>query len=105
MEIISNKLKVCEEEKILLEEQVKTIKLKHGIAKDNYEDLLIEQFEVMRSSFLKKLEEVTLELNNNKTNHRKSIFYLEEELKQEKQIKDLFVRQISNLQKHFNVEK
>lgn len=70
--------------------------------KDAYEELLIEQFETMRNSFIKKIENINIELVTIKSNYKKSIIYIEEELKQEKQIKELFLKQFSELQKLIN---
>ena len=66
--------------------------------------MLIEQFDTMRNAFISKIENMNLEINNIKINSRKTIFYIEEELNQEKHIKELFLNQISDLQKHFNIK-
>lgn len=47
---------------------------------------------------------MNIEINNIKINSRKSILYIEEELSQEKHIKELFLKQITDLQKHFNIK-
>ena len=96
------RLSSYEEEKILLTQQIATIKSRHGLVKDAYEELLIEQFETMRNSFIKKIENINMELVAIKYNYKKSIIYIEEELKQEKQIKELFLNQFSQLQKLIN---
>ena len=87
-----------DEEKILLEQQVRRLQSSNGY-KDAYEELLIEQFETMRNSFLTKIELINSELNVLKSNSRKQLFYMEEELKQEKYVKELFLRQVNDLQK------
>jgi len=67
--------------------------------KDAYEELLIEQFETMRLSFIKKIEEINIDVTQTKSTLRKTILYLEEELKQEKQVKEVFLKQLSDYQK------
>ncbi len=96
------KISSLEEEKVLLNQQIAIIKNRHGLIKDAYEELLIEQFETMRNSFIKKLENVNSELVTIRSNYKKSSLYIEEELKQEKQIKELFLKQFSELQKLIN---
>lgn len=44
------------------------------------------------------------ELNNTKLSYRKQIQYYEEELKQEKYIKELFLRQLTEFQKMFQTK-
>lgn len=88
-----------EEEKVLLIRQIETFKAKHGMIKDAYEELLIEQFETMRLSFIKKIEEMNSDITITKSTLKKTILYLEEELKQEKQIKEVFLKQLTDYQK------
>lgn len=92
-------ISIIEEEKRLLNEQIQLIKSRHGVVKDAYEELLLEQFDVMRKAFIQKLEDMNSELMLVKNGYRRNIIYMEEELKQEKHIKDLFLRQIGDLQK------
>jgi hypothetical protein len=58
----------------------------------------------MRNSFLSKIDLINAELSNTKLSYRKQIQYYEEELKQEKYIKELFLRQVTEFQKMFQVK-
>jgi len=51
----------------------------------------------MRSAFLSKLDLMNAELTENKATNKKQIFYLQEDLKNEKYVKDLFLKQVSDL--------
>jgi hypothetical protein len=53
----------------------------------------------MKASFIKKIDQLNEELCNQKTSFRKKISYLEEDLTQTKYVKDLLVRQVTELQK------
>ena len=51
---------------------------------------------------MKKIEELNEEINKVKIDSRKKLYFLEEELTQTKNVKDLFLKQIIDLQKRFN---
>jgi len=56
----------------------------------------------MKSAFIKKLEDLNEEINKIKIDSRKKLYYMEEELSQTKNVKDLFLKQIIDLQKRLN---
>ncbi len=56
----------------------------------------------MKSAFIKKIEELNEEINKIKIESRKKIYFIEEELTQTKNVKDLFLKQIIDLQKRIN---
>lgn len=58
----------------------------------------------MRTAFLNKIDILNADLNETKNTYKKQVFYLNDELKNEKYIKELFVRQISELQRLVKVE-
>jgi hypothetical protein len=53
----------------------------------------------MKTAFVKKIEELNEEINKIKIDSRKKLFFMEEELTQTKNVKDLFLKQIIDLQK------
>jgi len=58
-----------------------------------------EQFENMRKSFIKKIEELNEEIHRIKIESRRKINTLQEDLTQITYVKDVFLRQITELQK------
>jgi len=74
--------------------------IKKGIDFENYEVILHEQFTNMKKSFTKKIEDLNQDLTDMKIDSRRKIYSLEDELKQSNHIKDLFLKQISELKKH-----
>ena len=70
---------------------------------DSYEQVLLEQFETMKSAFVKKIDDITLELSQTKSDSRSKIYSLEQELKESKHLKDVFLQQIIQLQKQLNI--
>ena len=59
----------------------------------------MEQFDKMRGFFLNKIDILNSEVHDIKISTRKQIHYIEDELKQEKHVKELFLRQINELQR------
>ena len=53
----------------------------------------------MKNSFVQKIDQLNEQLISEKSNYRKKVYYLEEELEKTKNIKDLFLRQLTELQK------
>jgi hypothetical protein len=53
----------------------------------------------MKKSFVEKLDSLNEQLVNDKTNFRKKIHYIEEQLEQTKKIKDLFFKQVTEFQR------
>ena len=54
----------------------------------------------MKKSFVKKIEQQNNTINDMKIDSRKKIYGLEEELKQVTYIKDVFLKQITELKKN-----
>lgn len=53
----------------------------------------------MKSAFLKKIDDLNCELHTNKVESRKKIYMLEEDLGQTKNVKDLLLKKLTELQK------
>ena len=70
---------------------------------DSYEQVLLEQFETMKSAFIKKIDDMTEELSQLKSDSRTKIYSLEQELKESQHLKDVFLQQIVQLQKQLNI--
>ena len=70
---------------------------------DSYEQVLLEQFETMKSAFIKKIDDMTEELSQLKRHSRTKIYSLEQELKESQHLKDVFLQQIVQLQKQLNI--
>jgi hypothetical protein len=58
-----------------------------------------EQFDQMKSTFTKKLENVNDEMNKIKIESRRKLNSLQEDLSHVTYIKDMFLKQITELQK------
>ena len=67
---------------------------------DSYEQVLLEQFETMKSAFVKKIADLTDELTTTKTDTRAKVYELEQELKETQHLKDVFLQQVIQLQKN-----
>ena len=67
---------------------------------ESYEQLLQEQFDEMKKSFMKKIEQQNNTITDMKIDARKKIYSLEDELKQVTYIKDVFLKQITELKKN-----
>jgi hypothetical protein len=65
----------------------------------SYEELMQEQFEQMKLTFTKKLESLNEDMNKIKIESRRKLNYLQEDLTQVTYIKDMFLKQITELQK------
>jgi hypothetical protein len=68
----------------------------------SYDKLVIEQFDNMKASFIKKIENLSDELVKIKHDHKTAILKLENELAVVKQMKDLFMSQIISIKKNYN---
>ena len=51
---------------------------------ESYEAVLLEQFEKMKAVFVKKVDVLTTELNESKSNSRKQIYDMQNELSKQK---------------------
>lgn len=58
-----------------------------------------EQFDNMKNTFLKKIEQLNEETSQIKLDSRRKVNMLQEDLTQAVYVKDLFLRQITELQK------
>ena len=65
---------------------------------DSYEEVLKEQFETMKNSFLRKIETLDEELNNVKQESRLKLYQMEEEMKESNYLKNVFLKQVISLQ-------
>jgi hypothetical protein len=63
-----------------------------------------EQFDAMKNSFVKKIEELNNEMHGMKIDYRRKLYDIEEDLSQTKHIKDVFLKQITELQKRINIK-
>lgn len=70
---------------------------------DSYEQVLLGQFDTMRNAFTKKIAELTDELSKNENESRVKMYSLKEELKEANNLKDVFLKQVLQLQKHLNI--
>ena len=66
---------------------------------ESYEQVLLQQFEIMKKAFITKIENLTIELNKAKQNSRKKIYQIEQNIKESEHLKNIFLQQIVNLQK------
>ncbi len=66
---------------------------------ESYEAVLLEQFETMKAAFVKKVDALTTELNENKSNSRRQIYDMQNELSETKNLKNIFLQQVISLQK------
>ena len=66
---------------------------------ESYEAVLLEQFETMKAAFVKKVDALTTELNESKSNSRKQIYDMQNELSETKNLKNIFLQQVFSLQK------
>ena len=58
-----------------------------------------EQFDLMKSTFMQKIESLNEEMNKTKIDSRRSLNSIQEDLTQVTYIKDMFLKQITELQK------
>ncbi|MCQ2816442.1 MAG: hypothetical protein MJ252_04160 [archaeon] len=65
---------------------------------DSYEQVLLQQFNTMKESFMKKVEELTYELEQGNNKHRCEMRQLKQELDETKKLSDIFLNQVLSLQ-------
>ena len=65
---------------------------------DSYEEVLREQFDTMKNSFLNKIELLNEELNDIKHESRIKLYQMEEEMKECNYLKNVFLNQVISLQ-------
>jgi len=88
---------VINEERKSLKQSIDKIRNK-GYDPDSYEEVLREQFDTMKKSFLKKIEDLDEELNSIKQESRVKLYQMEEEMKESNYLKNVFLKQIISLQ-------
>ena len=88
---------VINEERKSLKKNLDKLK-KTNYDPDSYEEVLREQFETMKNSFLKKIEILEEELNNIKQESRLKLYQMEEEMKECNYLKNVFLNQVITLQ-------
>ena len=88
---------VINEERKSLKKNIDKLK-KTEYDPDSYEEVLREQFETMKNSFLKKIEGLDEELNNVKQESRLKLYQMEEEMKETNYLKNVFLNQLITLQ-------
>ena len=97
---LKTKFDKLEENYNVIYEERKSLKknVKTNYDPDSYESVLREQFDTMKSSFLKKLESLNEELNNVKQESRVKLYQMEEEMKECNYLKNVFLNQLITLQ-------
>ena len=88
---------VINEERKSLKKNIDKLK-KTNYDPDSYEEVLKEQFETMKNSFLRKIETLDEELNNVKQESRLKLYQMEEEMKETNYLKNVFLKQVISLQ-------
>ena len=71
---------------------------------NSYEEVLREQTELMRKTFIQKLDDINDELINFKQDSRIKIYQMEEEIKEKKQLNELFLNQVISLQEKLEIK-
>lgn len=66
---------------------------------ESYENLMQEQFIIMKESFTKEIEKLNKGIVKKELEFKKKIIELEEELNETKRVKELFMKQIFEFQK------
>ena len=70
---------------------------------DSYEQVLLQQFETMKEAFIKKIQDLTIQLSQVQCDTKKKTFQLEDDLKESEHLKSVFLEQIVNLQKQLGI--
>ena len=71
---------------------------------NSYEEVLREQSELMRQTFLQKIDDLNDELINIKQDSRMKIYRMEEEIKEKNELKDTFLNQVISLQEKLEIK-
>ena len=95
---IKTKFDKLEQNYNVINEERKSLKKNTKYDPDSYEEVLREQFETMKNSFLKKIEVLEEELNNVKHESRLKLYQMEEEMKETNYLKNVFLNQLIALQ-------
>ncbi len=70
---------------------------------DSYEQVLLQQFETMKEAFIKKIHDLTIQVNQVQCDTKKRTFQLEDDLKESEHLKSVFLEQIVNLQRQLGI--
>ena len=73
------------------------------MSSDSYEKILLNQFDMMKNTLSKKVDEMTNQLNEIQIDSRKKIYELEQELKESERLKEVFLQQIVFLQEQLGI--
>ena len=95
---IKTKFDKLEQNYNVINEERKSLKKNTKYDPDSYEEVLREQFDTMKNSFLKKIEVLDEELNNVKHESRLKLYQMEEEMKETNYLKNVFLNQLIALQ-------
>ena len=71
---------------------------------NSYEEVLREQSELMRKTFIQKIDDLNDELINIKQDSRVKIYQMEEEIKEKKQLNEVFLNQVISLQEKLEIK-
>ena len=71
---------------------------------NSYEEVLREQSELMRKTFIEKIDDLNDELINIKQETRIKIYQMQEEIKEKKQLNELFLNQVISLQSNLEIK-
>ena len=111
-ELVELKIKIKNKEDeydVLIAEKNKLIKKVEYLSgrkldPNSYEEVLREQNELMRKTFLEKIDGLNDELINIKQDSRVKIYQMEEEIKEKNQLKDLFLNKVISLQSKLEIK-
>ena len=56
----------------------------------------------MKTAFMDKIEEINMDMNRNKVENKKKIYMVEEDLSQTRNVKELLLKKLTDLQRSLN---
>ena len=105
---IKNKNKEDENEVLVVEKNKLQKKVEYlsgrRLEPNSYEEVLREQTELLRQTFLQKIDDLNDELINIKQDSRVKIYQMEEEIKEKNELKDVFLNQVISLQEKLEIK-
>ena len=102
IEQLNEQINILKLEKSDLKKKYDIIQGKN-MTSDSYEKILLHQFDIMKNTLSKKVDEMTNQLNDIQIDSRKKIYELEKDLKESERLKDVFLNQIISLQKQLGI--
>ncbi len=102
IEQLNEQINILKLEKSDLKKKYDIIQGKN-MSSDSYEKILLNQFDMMKNTLSKKVDEMTNQLNEIQIDSRKKIYELEQELKESERLKDVFLQQIVFLQEQLGI--